>query len=299
MEASLCDHLYLELLTRAINGELSDDVLYRNSRIKEAEPGNESPGLISLEICEELLRRATLEFVDYLPEAQSAENFLQLDAGELFGYLNWMNPISSPHTMCGPDNIYQVRACVEDTLKNKIPGDLMETGVWKGGMTVLMRGILKAYNCTNRKVWVADSFSGLPKPDPSQNLKDAIFWYLMSPIEHLAIPYEYVEGLFRRYDLLDDQVRFLKGWFRDTLPLAPIEKLAVLRMDGDLYESTMDALNFLYPKISDGGFLIIDDYGIPAGCRDAVDEYRERHGIKAPMQAINDVSVFWQKPATR
>ena len=206
-----------------------------------------------------------------------------------------MNPIGSPHTMCGADNIYQVEACVEDIFRENVPGDLMETGVWKGGMTVLMRGLLKAYNSSDRVVWVADSFSGLPQPDPKVNLKDAIFWYLMTPLEHLAIPFEYVEALFKRYDLLDDQVQFLPGWFRDTLPAAPIEQLALLRMDGDLYESTRDALEHLYPKVSKGGYIIVDDYGIPAGCRDAVDEYREANGIAEPIQKINDVSVFWRK----
>ncbi len=286
---------YLDLLIRALSGELSDNVLYRNAQLLQAEEGEEVPTLISLQTCRELLGKATQEFGSYLGKGETAESYLNLSPKELFGYLNWMNPIGSPHTMCGADNIYQVEACVEDIFRENIPGDLMETGVWKGGMTVLMRGLLKAYNCHDRLVWVADSFSGLPQPDPKKNLKDAIFWYLMTPLEHLAIPFEYVEALFQRYDLLDDQVRFLPGWFKDTLPAAPIEKLALLRMDGDLYESTRDTLEHMYPKVSKGGYIIVDDYGIPAGCRDAVDEYRRARGIAEPIQKINDVSVFWRK----
>lgn len=78
---------------------------------------------------------------------------------------------------------------------------------------------------------------------------------------------EEVQENFRRYNLLDDQVQFLKGWFCDTLPTAPIEKLAVLRLDGDLYESIMDGLNALYDKVSPGGFIIVDDYGDFEPCR--------------------------------
>lgn len=275
-----------------LNGELSDSVLYRNQEFEK--PNCSGNLMISLAACRELLERASNHFADQL-QGQSAADYAGMSAEDLFGYLNWMNPIDSPHTMCGPDNLRCVRDCVESVLKNKVPGDLIETGVWKGGMAVLMRGILKAHNDTSRKVWVADSFEGLPKPDPEAQLKDAVFYFLMAPIQYLAIPEEYVRGLFQRYGLLDDQVQFLKGWFRDTLPKAPIETLSVIRMDGDFYESTRDTLTHLYPKLSPGGYLIVDDYGIPAGCKTAVDEYRTTHGIVAPIQKINDVSVFWQK----
>jgi len=79
---------------------------------------------------------------------------------------------------------------------------------------------------------------------------------------------------FRKYDLLDRQVRFLKGWFSETLPGCPIERLAVLRLDGDMYESTMDALKHFYPKLSAGGYLIVDDYGAAPACKTAIHEFR-------------------------
>jgi O-methyltransferase len=85
----------------------------------------------------------------------------------------------------------------------------------------------------------------------------------------LAVSLEQVKANFDRYGLLDDQVRFLKGWFRDTLPVAPIERLAVLRLDGDMYESPMDTLVNLYPKLSEGGYVIVDDYGAIPACRQA------------------------------
>jgi O-methyltransferase len=103
-----------------------------------------------------------------------------------------------------------------------------------------------------------------------------------------------VESHFERYGLLDNKVVFLKGWFRDTLPSAPIEKLAVLRLDGDMYGSTIDALTNLYPKLSKGGFCIVDDYALD-GCRRAVDEYRTEHGIDAEMRAIDWTGRYWRK----
>ena len=91
-------------------------------------------------------------------------------------------------------------------------------------------------------------------------------------------------------------MRFLKGWFRDTLSKAPIERLAVLRMDGDLYESTLDALTALYPKLSRGGYAIVDDYGIPSeGCRLAVHDYRRAHGINDPIMDIDGWGAYWRR----
>ncbi len=100
---------------------------------------------------------------------------------------------------------------------------------------------------------------------------------------------------FRRYGLLDDQVRFLKGWFRDTLPDAPIERLAVLRLDGDLYESTIQALECLYDRLSAGGYVIVDDYGNVAGCRQAVHDFRAQRGINDPIRPIDWAGVYWRR----
>jgi O-methyltransferase len=94
--------------------------------------------------------------------------------------------------------------------------------------------------------------------------------------------------------LLDDRVRFLPGWFKDTLPDAPIDRLALLRLDGDLYESTIQALEALYPRLSPGGFCIIDDYIIKA-CRQAVADYRAKHGVSAEIIHIDGAGVFWRK----
>ena len=111
----------------------------------------------------------------------------------------------------------------------------------------------------------------------------------------LAVSVDEVKANFERYGLLDDQVRFLKGWFKDTLPATPIKQLAVARLDGDMYESTMDALGALYPKLSPGGYLIVDDYGAVPACRQAVEDYRTKMGIKEPVQDIDGLGAYWQR----
>ncbi len=106
---------------------------------------------------------------------------------------------------------------------------------------------------------------------------------------------EEVRANFERYGLLDEQVRFLKGFFQDTLADAPIEQLAVVRLDGDMYESTIVALDALYPKLSVGGYLIVDDWGAVPGCRQAVEDYRRDHGITEPIVEIDWTGVYWQR----
>jgi Macrocin-O-methyltransferase (TylF) len=196
-------------------------------------------------------------------------------------------------TMVGINRLNNIQYCIEQVIKNNIAGDLIETGVWRGGSTILMRAILKSYAVTDRFVWVADSFEGLPKPDVSKYPADKGDTY--HTYSELKVSVEDVKNNFIKFGLLDDKVRFLKGWFKDTLPTAPIEKLSVLRLDGDMYESTMDALLNLYPKLSVGGYIIIDDYlWIPA-CRQAVSDYRRKHEIEDEIIEIDWTAVYWQK----
>lgn len=200
---------------------------------------------------------------------------------------------SVAHTMVGLARLDNVQYCLERVLADDVPGDFIETGVWRGGTCIFARAVLRAYGVTDRQVWVADSFAGIPKTQVNSHPLDREL-ELDRRNDVLAVPAETVAANFKRYGLLDERVRFLKGWFRDSLPTAPIARLAVLRLDGDLYESTMDALNSLYPRLSPGGFAIIDDYIIRA-CREAVHEYRDLHGITEPLEQIDEVSVFWRR----
>ncbi len=197
------------------------------------------------------------------------------------------------HTMVGAKRLDNLQECVETILRDNVPGDLIETGVWRGGSCILMRGILAAHGVEDRIVWVADSFSGLPEPDPGRYPADTGDRH--HTVAELVVPLAEVRDNFRRYGLLDDQVRFLPGWFSETLPGAPIDRLALMRLDGDMYSSTIEALTTLYPKLSDGGFCIIDDYGAVEGCRRAVEDFRAAQGIDAPLVRIDACGAYWRR----
>jgi O-methyltransferase len=200
-------------------------------------------------------------------------------------------PVSA-ESMVGVAGLDNIQRCIEDVLADDVRGDLIETGVWRGGATIFMRAVLAVHQVTDRTVWVADSFQGLPEPDTARYPADE--GDLLSTFEQLAVGADTVRANFERYGLLDDQVRFLEGWFADTLPVAPIDRLAVVRLDGDMYGSTWDAITALYPKLSPGGFLIVDDYPLEA-CRRAIEDYRERERISEPMEQIGEWGVFWRK----
>lgn len=196
-------------------------------------------------------------------------------------------------TMVGRARLDNLQMCVETALRDEIRGDLIETGVWRGGASILMRAVLAAHNDLERTVWVADSFAGLPPPNAAKypDDKGIDLW----KVDGLAVGLEEVRQNFARYGLLDDQVRFLQGWFSETLRAAPIDEIAVARLDGDLYESTIDALNALYPKLSVGGFLIVDDYGTIPACRKAVHDYRDDQGITEDITDIDGWGAYWRR----
>ena len=194
------------------------------------------------------------------------------------------------HTMLSQEKLDNIQFCVQSAIEDGVPGDFAETGIWRGGAVAFILGLLKALDVKDRKVWAADSFEGLPPPDLAKFPVDGdIPWH---SYPDASVSLEKVQENLRRYALLSDQVIFLKGWFRDTLHLAPIDRLAVLRLDGDMYESTMDALVPLYPKVSQGGFVIVDDYHLPA-CKQAIHDYREANGISSRMISVDD-AVYWR-----
>jgi|GEM_PF-2190910 len=196
-------------------------------------------------------------------------------------------------TMIGFLRLTNLEHCILDTIKNNIEGDLIETGVWRGGACIFMREILKLKNITNKSVWLADSFQGLPKPNSDiypDDLNDKLHTF-----NELVVSEEEVKNNFEKYNLLDDQVKFLKGWFKDTMPNAPIEKLSILRLDGDMYESTIDVLFYLYPKLSIGGYCIIDDWGAVMACKKAVEDYRRVFDINEEIRSIDWTGIFWKK----
>jgi hypothetical protein len=248
---------------------------------------------------------------------------------------------TTAHTMIGMKRLDNIQFCLEEVLKNKVPGDVIETGVLAGGATIFMRAILKAYKDEQRRVFVCDSFMAHPTahapkiaqwmlkaaasvPDRAwqrqlfqflqtvnpvkslpnaKNPSDDLVDYAMQILQNadkMAIPkrdtsLEGVKSNFARYGLLDEQVVFVKGYFSETLPHVDSDTFSMIRLDGDLYESTMDSLGNLYPKLSPGGFCIIDDFSTLTDCRKAVEDYRLKHGITDPIQTIDYQAIFWQK----
>jgi O-methyltransferase/8-demethyl-8-(2,3-dimethoxy-alpha-L-rhamnosyl)tetracenomycin-C 4'-O-methyltransferase len=197
------------------------------------------------------------------------------------------------HSMIGNARMTNLRAVAEHLITHDVPGDFIETGIWRGGACIMMRAVLSAYGVTDRIVWCADSFEGLPPPDAEHYPADAgDQHHTYAP---LAVSLDEVKSNFERYGLLDEQVKFLKGWFKDTLPSAPIDKLALLRLDGDMYESTMDALNALYDKVAPGGAIIVDDYGAVEGCRRAVADFLGARSIRANIANIDGIGAWWVK----
>lgn len=195
--------------------------------------------------------------------------------------------------MIGLKRLDNLHACIQSVIQDRVPGDFIETGVWRGGSCIFMRAALNAYGDQTRQVWVADSFEGLPKPDGRYQQDDGDTSWTHS--DSLGISVDQVKANFSRYGLFDERVRFLKGWFKDTLPAAPIQQLAILRLDGDMYSSTMDGLVSLYSKVSPGGFVIVDDYGAVEGCRKAVTDFRDNSKITDPIIQIDRTGVFWRK----
>ncbi len=196
-------------------------------------------------------------------------------------------------TMVGRQRLADVRWCIDQVMAQGVPGDFIETGVWRGGVTILMKGMLEAWGDTERRVWVADSFSGLPAPNVEAYPADE--GHDLSQVKALQVSVAEVRANFGRYGLLDERVCFLEGWFADTLATAPIDRLAILRLDGDLYESTTDALTELYPKLSVGGYVLVDDYGAWEPCRRAVDDYRATHGITDEIVPVDWTGIHWRR----
>lgn len=183
------------------------------------------------------------------------------------------------HTMVGRKRLRNIRALCRIVDMESIAGSWVECGVWRGGASIYARACLDP----NREVWCCDSFTGFPFDKKDTGYK----------VRFIAVSKEEVEQNFRNYDLLDN-VRFLKGWFCDTLPLVPAP-IAILRADGDLHQSTVEILK-LYPKVSRGGFIIIDDYGVVPGCKVATDDFRDENNITVPLQWIDHSGVYWRKP---
>lgn len=192
-------------------------------------------------------------------------------------------------TMIGYARLTNIEVLLKEVVENDIEGDVIETGVWRGGACIFMRKILNDLG-SNKKVYVADSFNGLPKPDEKYPHDKGDYHHA---IDFLSVDMFTVIGNFIKYSSLKNVV-FIKGWFKDTLHKLE-NKFSLIRLDGDMFESTMDALIALYPLLSYNGYCIIDDYNAVMGCKEAVTDYRYENKIISKIIDIDGTGVYWQK----
>ena len=190
-------------------------------------------------------------------------------------------------TMTGLQRLDDLQACVESVVRDGVEGDLIEAGAWRGGASILMRATLGALGDTDRTVWVADSFQGFPVDQAGEHID-------LSTYDFLAVPLEEVRANFARFGC-EHGVRFVPGFFEDTLPPLADGRWAIVRLDGDTYEATMTTLDSLYPGLAPGGYVVIDDYGALEECRRAVDDFRTRHGIEEPIEEIDWTGARWRR----
>jgi len=273
-------YLYIDLMKKTITASIYDESAWSLIELSTRESRSpRRPLRLALGILRDLLIR-TLRKRSIFLIRENPFSATKRDEGK-----DW--PLIA-YTMVGHRRLDNVQACFEDVLRNGVPGDLIETGVWRGGTTIFMRALLKAYGVTDRKVWVADSFEGLPVPKSSDDGMD------LSQVQYLKVSLEKVKSNFAKFGLLDEQVEFLQGWFSNTIPNAPIQNLAILRLDGDLYSSTMDSLQNLYHKVSKGGYVIVDDYYSWPSCRKAVADFLSKNSLEPDIKAIDWAGAYWK-----
>jgi hypothetical protein len=198
-------------------------------------------------------------------------------------------------TMTSPERIFALIGAVEHLTKHKIAGDFVECGVWKGGSMVATANTLIAADDVNRKLWLYDTFEGMS--EPTGNDVD----FMGQPADRLLAeqdreqadsiwcfsPEQQVREAMLSTGYPEEKLEFVAGKVEDTLPKTKPDKIALLRLDTDWYESTKCELEQLFPRMVDGGILIIDDYGHWEGCRRAVDEYFENHNINLLLCRID------------
>ena len=186
-----------------------------------------------------------------------------------------------PHSLLNTQKLNALQSLMYDVVVNDIPGDFIEAGVYKGGTVIFMLGFLKAFGIDDRMVWAADSFQGIPQSKRYAYIRDPVD----SWTDRWETGLEEVQANIFRYGLANSNLRYLEGYFADTLPGAPLGQIAIARLDGDAYESTRDALEHLYPRLTQGGYVIIDDWHLES-CKKACLDFRNEHQIDDPIAQV-------------
>lgn len=266
------DRRYLDLLKRSLTRQLAPDA-YGMAR-----PRRGTLAGVAYRALQGLLAKGGLHLVRRVTDEDRKQG------------RDW--PLDA-ETMVGTPRLENLETCIRQVIADGVPGDLIECGAWRGGTAIYMRAVLEACSDVDRTVWVADSFRGLPAPDLARYPADK--GDLLHSRDQLAVGLAEVKANFERYGLLDERVRFVEGWFEEALPKAPIDKLAVLRVDADMYKGTTEALECLYPKLAVGGYVIVDDYGAMPSCKKAVQDFRDRYRITDTLETCDWTAVYWRR----
>jgi len=209
-----------------------------------------------------------------------------------------------PYTMTSPERLFASIEAARYAIAAGIPGGIVECGVWRGGSMMAAALALKARGDTSRGLYLFDTFEGMSAPTDKDVTIDG-----KAASELLETPRSTAADSPWCYAGLDDvranlgstgypaeHIHFVQGKVEDTLPSRAPQSIAVLRLDTDWYESTRHELEHLYPRLSAGGVLIIDDYGHWEGCRKAVDEYFAQKGIPLLLARIDYTGRMALKP---
>lgn len=192
-------------------------------------------------------------------------------------------------TMVGLNRLDDLQLCIESIVRNGVEGDVVEAGTWRGGASILMRATLNTLGAHHRTVWVADSFDGFPLPADEHPDTEQL-----ATIGFLAVPQDEVEANFARFGC-EHGVKFVPGFFEETMSSLAGRRWALIRLDGDSYDATWTTLEALYPGLAPGGYLVIDDYGALKECKEAVDEFRARYGIAEPLEQVDWTCARWRR----
>jgi len=203
--------------------------------------------------------------------------------------------IVADRTMAGYERLVTLFNQAKYCEINEIPGDFVECGTWRGGCVGLMALANLRYGHTRRTLHLFDSFEGLPEPTADDGAMASTFargrsgGRLVSINQCVATRQDCEELLVDRIEYDPQYIRFHVGWFQDTIPRDAdgIEEIAILRIDGDWYESTRISLDYLFPKVVRNGVVVIDDYGHWPGCRKAVDDYLADHQLRYYLHHID------------
>lgn len=197
------------------------------------------------------------------------------------------------HTMVRNINLINLYRMVRYLNRSGLPGAIVECGVWKGGSSAMMAAACRDTGVA-RDFWLYDSFEGLPPPTERDNEFERHFYF--EGMNKGSI--QAVQRIFRKLDLPLERVRFVKGWFADTIPAAEVGQIALLHIDADWYDSVDLVLNRLYERVVPGGYVVLDDYGYWEGCDRATHDFLDRIGLaRTELKRVGSMGAYFRKPS--